>query len=124
MAPSATAPSRACLCAAAPPFQLQRHGLWLHAVPHSLLFLGRPGVGKTTVIREMARVLSDDLHKRVVIVSSLSLLKPDQPSCWFAVCVRSSDEYMQLTRLLHSAAGRLFAASTVCYSLVVHVCWR
>ena len=27
-------------------------------VPNSVLFLGRPGVGKTTVIREMARVLS------------------------------------------------------------------
>ena len=36
------------------------------AVPNSVLFLGRPGVGKTTVIREMARVLADDLHKRVV----------------------------------------------------------
>jgi Cdc6-like AAA superfamily ATPase len=52
---------------------MARRGLWLPAVPHSLLFLGRPGVGKTTVIREMARVLSDDLHKRVVIVSSLCL---------------------------------------------------
>ena len=40
------------------------------AVPNSLLFLGRPGVGKTTVIREMARVLSDELHKRVVIVDT------------------------------------------------------
>ena len=40
------------------------------AVPNSLLFLGRPGVGKTTVIREMARVLADDLHKRVVIVDT------------------------------------------------------
>ena len=40
------------------------------SVPNSLLFLGRPGVGKTTVIREMARVLSDDLHKRVVIVDT------------------------------------------------------
>ncbi|GBG61423.1 hypothetical protein CBR_g20454 [Chara braunii] len=36
----------------------------------SVLFLGRPGVGKTTVIREMARVLSDVLHKRVVIVDT------------------------------------------------------
>eukprot|EP00873_Tetraselmis_striata_P000566 jgi/Tetstr1/420830/TSEL_011905.t2 len=36
----------------------------------SILFLGRPGVGKTTVIREMARVLSDDLRKRVVIVDT------------------------------------------------------
>ncbi|KAL4858387.1 hypothetical protein ACK3TF_001369 [Chlorella vulgaris] len=38
--------------------------------PTSVLFLGRPGVGKTTVIREMARVLSDELHKRVVIVDT------------------------------------------------------
>jgi len=43
------------------------------AVPNSVLFLGRPGVGKTTVIREMARVLSDELHKRVVIVVSRNL---------------------------------------------------
>jgi stage III sporulation protein SpoIIIAA len=35
-----------------------------------ILFLGRPGVGKTTVIREMARVLADDFHKRVVIVDT------------------------------------------------------
>ena len=40
------------------------------AVPNSVLFLGRPGVGKTTVIREMARVLADDLKKRVVIVDT------------------------------------------------------
>ncbi|BDA41586.1 Uncharacterized protein ycf45 [Coccomyxa sp. Obi] len=39
-------------------------------VPNSVLFLGRPGVGKTTVIREMARILSDDLRKRVVIVDT------------------------------------------------------
>jgi hypothetical protein len=36
----------------------------------SILFLGRPGVGKTTVIREMARVLSDVYGKRVVIVDT------------------------------------------------------
>ena len=36
----------------------------------SILFLGRPGVGKTTVIREIARVLSDDLGKRVVIIDT------------------------------------------------------
>ena len=39
-------------------------------VPNSILFLGKPGVGKTTVIREMARVLADELHKRVVIVDT------------------------------------------------------
>ncbi|XP_057849336.2 uncharacterized protein ycf45 isoform X2 [Cryptomeria japonica] len=36
----------------------------------SILFLGRPGVGKTTVMREIARVLADELHKRVVIVDT------------------------------------------------------
>ena len=36
----------------------------------SVLFLGRPGVGKTTAIREIARTLSDELHKRVVIVDT------------------------------------------------------
>lgn len=36
----------------------------------SILFLGRPGVGKTTVMREIARVLADELDKRVVIVDT------------------------------------------------------
>ncbi|XP_008808964.1 uncharacterized protein ycf45 [Phoenix dactylifera] len=36
----------------------------------SILFLGRPGVGKTTVMREIARVLADELQKRVVIVDT------------------------------------------------------
>ncbi|XP_027934035.1 uncharacterized protein ycf45 [Vigna unguiculata] len=36
----------------------------------SILFVGRPGVGKTTVMREIARVLSEELHKRVVVVDT------------------------------------------------------
>lgn len=36
----------------------------------SLLLLGRPGVGKTTMLREVARVLADDFRKRVVIVDT------------------------------------------------------
>ena len=39
----------------------------------SILILGRPGVGKTTKLREMARVLADDLHKRVIVID-LSLI--------------------------------------------------
>lgn len=35
---------------------------------HSLLLLGRPGVGKTTMLREMARVLAE--KKRVIIVDT------------------------------------------------------
>jgi stage III sporulation protein SpoIIIAA len=33
----------------------------------SILILGRPGVGKTTKLREVARVLSEEFGKRVVI---------------------------------------------------------
>ncbi|MBP5737947.1 MAG: AAA family ATPase, partial [Abditibacteriota bacterium] len=36
----------------------------------SILILGRPGVGKTTKLREAARILSDEFDKRVVIVDT------------------------------------------------------
>ena len=36
----------------------------------SLLILGKPGVGKTTIIREIARVLADEMEKRVVIIDT------------------------------------------------------
>jgi stage III sporulation protein SpoIIIAA len=36
----------------------------------NLLLLGRPGVGKTTKLREVARVLADDLGRRVVVVDT------------------------------------------------------
>jgi stage III sporulation protein SpoIIIAA len=36
----------------------------------SILLLGRPGVGKTTMLRELARILADDLGRRVVIVDT------------------------------------------------------
>ena len=36
----------------------------------SVLFLGKPGVGKTTILREVARVLNDEMKKRVVIVDT------------------------------------------------------
>ena len=36
----------------------------------NILLLGRPGVGKTTMLREVARVLADDLRKRVIIVDT------------------------------------------------------
>jgi len=39
-------------------------------VEASLLILGKPGLGKTTLIREMSRVLSDEVQKRVVVVDT------------------------------------------------------
>ena len=43
----------------------------------STLMLGRPGVGKTTMLREIARVLADDMGKRVVIVDTSNEIAGD-----------------------------------------------
>ncbi len=43
----------------------------------SILMLGRPGVGKTTALREIARVLADDLNKRVVIIDTSNEIAGD-----------------------------------------------
>ncbi|MDY6783860.1 MAG: R3H domain-containing nucleic acid-binding protein [Cyanobacteriota bacterium] len=43
----------------------------------SLLLLGRPGVGKTTALREIARVLADEFDKRVVIIDTSNEIAGD-----------------------------------------------
>ena len=43
----------------------------------SILFLGRPGVGKTTKLREISRLVADDLGKRVVIVDTSNEIAGD-----------------------------------------------
>ena len=43
----------------------------------SVLILGRPGVGKTTILRETARVLADEAKKRVVIVDTSNEIAGD-----------------------------------------------
>ena len=43
----------------------------------SILFLGRPGVGKTTKLREIARLMADELKKRVVIVDTSNEIAGD-----------------------------------------------
>ena len=43
----------------------------------SILVLGKPGVGKTTIIREIARVLSDEMEKRVVIIDTSNEIAGD-----------------------------------------------
>ena len=43
----------------------------------SVLILGRPGIGKTTILREVARVLADELKKRVVVVDTSNEIAGD-----------------------------------------------
>ena len=43
----------------------------------SILIMGRPGIGKTTMLREAARVLADELDKRVVIVDTSNEIAGD-----------------------------------------------
>ena len=43
----------------------------------SILFLGRPGVGKTTKLREISRLVADELHKRVVVVDTSNEIAGD-----------------------------------------------
>jgi stage III sporulation protein SpoIIIAA len=43
----------------------------------SILVLGKPGVGKTTIIREIARVLADERQKRVIIIDTSNEIAGD-----------------------------------------------
>ena len=43
----------------------------------NILFMGPPGIGKTTKLREAARVLSDDLNKRVIVIDTSNEIAGD-----------------------------------------------
>ena len=43
----------------------------------SVLFVGRPGIGKTTMLREFARVLADEFGKRVIVVDTSNEIAGD-----------------------------------------------
>jgi stage III sporulation protein SpoIIIAA len=43
----------------------------------SILFLGKPGIGKTTKLREIAKLLANDLEKRVIIVDTSNEIAGD-----------------------------------------------
>jgi stage III sporulation protein SpoIIIAA len=43
----------------------------------SILILGKPGVGKTTIIREISRILADEMEKRVIIIDTANEIAGD-----------------------------------------------
>ena len=43
----------------------------------SLLLMGRPGVGKTTALREITRVLADEMQRRVVVIDTSNEIAGD-----------------------------------------------
>ena len=43
----------------------------------SILILGKPGVGKTTIIREIGRILADEMGKRVIIIDTSNEIAGD-----------------------------------------------
>ena len=52
---------------------------------HSILILGKPGVGKTTIIREIARVLSNEMEKRVIIIDTSNEIAGDSDIPHFGI---------------------------------------
>ena len=51
----------------------------------SILILGEPGVGKTTIIREIARVLADEMGKRVIIIDTSNEIAGDSDIPHFGI---------------------------------------
>lgn len=64
----------------------------------SVLVMGRPGLGKTTLLREMARVLADELFRRVVIVDTSNEIAGDGDVPHPAI---GSSRRMQVARVDH-----------------------
>jgi len=51
----------------------------------SILILGKPGTGKTTIIREIARVLSDEMEKRVIVIDTSNEIGGDSDISHFGI---------------------------------------
>src|SRR4030042_1229249 len=94
----------------------------------SILLLGRPGVGKTTMLREVARVLADDFSKRVIIVDTSNEIAGDgdiphpaigrarrmqvpTPSLQHAVMIEAVENHMPEVLLINEIGTELEAAA-------------
>lgn len=66
----------------------------------SILILGKPGIGKTTIIREIARVLSEEMEKRVIIVDTSNEIAGDSDIPHYGIG-RARRMQVQKTELQH-----------------------
>ena len=51
----------------------------------SILILGKPGTGKTTIIREIGRILADEMGKRVIIIDTSNEIAGDSDIPHFGI---------------------------------------
>lgn len=98
----------------------------------SLLLLGRPGMGKTTKLREIARVLSEQARKRVVVVDTSNEIAGDgdiphpaigrarrmqvaEPSLQHAVMIEAVENHMPEVVVIDEIGteAEAFAARTI-----------
>jgi len=98
----------------------------------NILLLGKPGVGKTTRLREVARVLADEYNKRVIIVDTSNEIAGDgdiphpgigfarrmqvpEPSLQHAVMIEAVENHMPEVIIIDEIGTELeaYAARTI-----------
>ena len=94
--------------------------------PCSMLLLGKPGVGKTTVVREIARVLADEMHRRVVIVDTSNEIGGDgdipHPAIGSARRMQVPDPSRQHHVMVEAVENHMVRTTMPCVHECVHAC--